>query len=132
MNCGSAASAAVCLRWFQSCKHPHRRVVYVRNLPFNISSEEMYDIFGKYGALRQVRIGDSKETRGTAFVVYEVSTEDRLACVFIESFLSSPSSAWQPARRLLYEAREQLLVVLKAHHLFPCRTFMMRRLQWST
>ena len=49
-----------------------RRVLYVRNLPFNISSEEMYDIFGKYGALRQVRVGDSKETRGTAFVVYEV------------------------------------------------------------
>ncbi len=50
-----------------------RRVVYVRNLPFNITSEEMYDIFGKYGAIRQIRIGDSKETRGTAFVVYEVS-----------------------------------------------------------
>jgi pre-mRNA branch site protein p14 len=47
-------------------------VVYVRNLPFNITPEEMYDIFGKFGALRQVRIGDSKETRGTAFVVYEV------------------------------------------------------------
>ncbi|KAH0457535.1 hypothetical protein IEQ34_012850 [Dendrobium chrysotoxum] len=25
------------------------RVLYVRNLPFNISSEEMYDIFRKYG-----------------------------------------------------------------------------------
>ncbi|KAM0835077.1 hypothetical protein ACQ4PT_063183 [Festuca glaucescens] len=24
--------------------------LFVRNLPFNISSEEMYDIFGKYGA----------------------------------------------------------------------------------
>ena len=44
----------------------------MRNLPFNITPEEMYDIFGKFGALRQVRIGDSKETRGTAFVVYEV------------------------------------------------------------
>jgi RNA recognition motif. (a.k.a. RRM, RBD, or RNP domain) len=53
------------------CEH---RVVYVRNLPFNITPEEMYDIFGKFGALRQVRIGDSKETRGTAFVVYEVGT----------------------------------------------------------
>eukprot|EP00899_Mesostigma_viride_P026892 jgi/Mesvir1/7388/Mv19189-RA.1 len=31
----------------------------------------MYDIFGKYGAIRQIRIGNSKETRGTAFVVYE-------------------------------------------------------------
>ena len=58
------------------------RVLYVRNLPFNISSEEMYDIFGKYGALRQVRVGDSKETRGTAFVVYEVGapTATAAAC----------------------------------------------------
>ncbi|KAJ4882972.1 Splicing factor 3B subunit 6-like protein [Raphanus sativus] len=47
------------------------RVLYVRNLPFNITSEEMYDIFGKYGAIRQVRIGCSKDTKGTAFVVYE-------------------------------------------------------------
>ncbi|EFJ08156.1 hypothetical protein SELMODRAFT_442455 [Selaginella moellendorffii] len=47
------------------------RVLYVRNLPFNISSEEMYDIFGKYGAIRQIRVGNNKDTRGTAFVVYE-------------------------------------------------------------
>uniref|UniRef100_A0A7S2S8J7 RRM domain-containing protein n=1 Tax=Rhizochromulina marina TaxID=1034831 RepID=A0A7S2S8J7_9STRA len=47
------------------------RVVYVRNLPFKISAEEIYDIFGKYGALRQVRLGDKPDTRGTAFVVYE-------------------------------------------------------------
>ena len=32
------------------------RVLYVRNLPFNISSEEMHDIFGKFGALRQIRL----------------------------------------------------------------------------
>ena len=30
------------------------RVLYIRNLPFKITSEEMYDIFGKYGAIRQV------------------------------------------------------------------------------
>ncbi|KAF5942653.1 hypothetical protein HYC85_020295 [Camellia sinensis] len=47
------------------------RVPYVQNLPFNISSEEMYDIFGKYGAIRQIRIDTNKDTRGTAFVVYE-------------------------------------------------------------
>eukprot|EP00245_Coleochaete_scutata_P006618 TRINITY_DN21126_c0_g1_i1.p1 TRINITY_DN21126_c0_g1~~TRINITY_DN21126_c0_g1_i1.p1 ORF type:complete len:121 (-),score=25.83 TRINITY_DN21126_c0_g1_i1:312-674(-) len=47
------------------------RVLYVRNLPFNITSEEMYDIFGKYGAIRQIRLGTTKDTRGTAFVVYE-------------------------------------------------------------
>ncbi|KMT08867.1 hypothetical protein BVRB_6g135900 [Beta vulgaris subsp. vulgaris] len=31
----------------------------------------MYDIFGKYGAIRQIRVGINKDTRGTAFVVYE-------------------------------------------------------------
>lgn len=47
------------------------RVLYVRNLPFKITSEEMYDIFGKYGAIRQIRLGTQPDTRGTAFVVYE-------------------------------------------------------------
>ena len=47
------------------------RVLYVRNLPFKITAEEMYDIFGKYGAIRQMRLGTAADTRGTAFVVYE-------------------------------------------------------------
>jgi pre-mRNA branch site protein p14 len=40
------------------------RVLYVRNLPFKITAEEMYDIFGKYGAIRQIRIGNTAETKG--------------------------------------------------------------------
>mmetsp|Transcript_24659 Transcript_24659/g.28213 ORF Transcript_24659/g.28213 Transcript_24659/m.28213 type:complete len:133 (+) Transcript_24659:693-1091(+) len=47
------------------------RILYVRNLPFKISAEELYDIFGKYGAVYQIRAGDTKDTRGTAFVIYE-------------------------------------------------------------
>uniref|UniRef100_A0A7S2RCH7 RRM domain-containing protein n=1 Tax=Eucampia antarctica TaxID=49252 RepID=A0A7S2RCH7_9STRA len=47
------------------------RVLYVRNLPFKITSEELYAIFGRYGAVFQIRLGDRKDTRGTAFVVYE-------------------------------------------------------------
>jgi len=47
------------------------RILYVRNLPFKISDEEMYEIFAKYGAIRQVRMGTDKNTKGTAFVVYE-------------------------------------------------------------
>ena len=47
------------------------RVLYVRNLPFNITADEMYDVFGKYGAIRQIRLGDKKDTKGTAYVVYE-------------------------------------------------------------
>ena len=94
------------------------RALYVRNLPFKITAEEMYDIFGKvrahkttlvraatfahrahadrplvsqpselvevartpltcassrlqFGAIRQMRLGNASDTRGTAFVVYE-------------------------------------------------------------
>lgn len=31
------------------------RILYVRNLPFTISAEDMYKIFGDYGAIRQIR-----------------------------------------------------------------------------
>lgn len=47
------------------------RVLYVRNLPYKISSDELYDIFGKYGSLRQIRKGNAPDTKGTAFVVYD-------------------------------------------------------------
>jgi len=47
------------------------RMLFVKNLPYKITAEEMYDIFGKYGAIRQIRLGDAKETKGQAFVVYE-------------------------------------------------------------
>lgn len=47
------------------------RVLYVRNLPYKISPDELYDIFGKYGSIRQIRKGSSPETKGTAFVVYD-------------------------------------------------------------
>nr|PVC51576.1 pre-mRNA branch site protein p14 [Theileria orientalis] len=61
------------------------RILYLRNLPYKITSEELYDIFGKYGAVRQIRKyialnislnslifrGNSASTKGTAFVVYD-------------------------------------------------------------
>ena len=31
------------------------RIIYVRNLPYKITAEELYDIFGKYGPIRQIR-----------------------------------------------------------------------------
>ena len=47
------------------------RFIYVKNLPFKINPEELYDIFGKFGVVRQIRKGMTNRTRGTAFVVYE-------------------------------------------------------------
>ena len=62
------------------------RILYVRNLPFNISSEEMYDIFGKFGALRQIRVGNKPDTKGTAFVVYEDIFDAKNACDHLSGF----------------------------------------------
>jgi pre-mRNA branch site protein p14 len=58
----------------------------VRNLPFEISTEEMYDIFGKYGPIRQIRLGTAANTRGTAFVVYEDIFDAKNACEHLSGF----------------------------------------------
>ena len=47
------------------------RILFVRNLPYKITPDELYDIFGRYGPIRQIRKGVSGKTKGTAFVVYE-------------------------------------------------------------
>jgi pre-mRNA branch site protein p14 len=46
------------------------RVLYVRNLPYKVTGEEMYDIFGKYGAIRQIRVGNTPDTRGKAIFFF--------------------------------------------------------------
>ena len=95
------------------------------NLPFNITAEEMYDIFGKYGAVRQIRLcvappctrcsaslcvvalpcrggvsapralplrrvlarsGTTKDTRGTAYVVYEDIYDAKAAADHLSGF----------------------------------------------
>mmetsp|Transcript_40460 Transcript_40460/g.95053 ORF Transcript_40460/g.95053 Transcript_40460/m.95053 type:complete len:121 (-) Transcript_40460:341-703(-) len=62
------------------------RILYIRNLPYNITSEEMYDIFGRYGPIFQVRIGDAKDTRGTAFVVYDDIYDAKAAVDHLSGF----------------------------------------------
>ena len=62
------------------------RILYIRNLPYKITTEEMYDIFGKYGAIRQIRMGTASDTRGTAFVVYEDIFDAKNACEHLSGF----------------------------------------------
>ncbi|XP_065225484.1 splicing factor 3B subunit 6 [Planococcus citri] len=62
------------------------RILYIRNLPYKITAEEMYDIFGKYGAIRQIRVGNTADTRGTAFVVYEDIFDAKNACDHLSGF----------------------------------------------
>ena len=46
----------------------------------------MYDIFGKFGAIRQIRLGNAQDTRGTAFVVYEDIYDAKTAVDHLSGF----------------------------------------------
>ena len=56
------------------------------NLPISPVTPRRYDIFGKYGAIRQIRVGNTPETRGTAFVVYEDIFDAKNACDHLSGF----------------------------------------------
>lgn len=62
------------------------RILYCYNLPFKINGDELYDLFGKYGAIRQVRIGNEKDTNGTAYVVFEDIYDAKKACENLNGF----------------------------------------------
>lgn len=47
------------------------KIIYVRNLPYKITAEELYDVFGRFGLVRQIRKGKSAKQKGTAIIVYE-------------------------------------------------------------
>ena len=47
------------------------RILYVRNLPFGVEGEELYDLFFQYGPVYQIRLGCTPATSTTAYVVYE-------------------------------------------------------------
>lgn len=46
----------------------------------------MYELFGRYGAIRQIRLGDSPQTRGTAYVVFEETGDARNALTHLNGF----------------------------------------------
>ncbi|KAJ1959053.1 Splicing factor 3B subunit 6, partial [Dispira parvispora] len=62
------------------------RILFVRNLPFKVTSDDLYDLFGRYGAIRQIRIGNAPDTKGTAFVVYEDIFDAKTACDHLQGF----------------------------------------------
>ncbi|MGK3738709.1 MAG: pre-mRNA branch site protein p14 [Bacillariaceae sp.] len=52
-----------------------------------MTAEELYGIFGKYGAVYQIRLGEkSKDTRGTAFVIYEDIYDAKAAVDHLSGF----------------------------------------------
>merc|ERR1711939_430173 len=62
------------------------RILYVRNLPYKMTGDDYYDIFGRFGSLRQIRKGNTAETRGTAFVVYDDVYDAKMAMDSLSGF----------------------------------------------
>jgi len=57
ISCADGDQLSVTLLWLQVRLPPEvNRILYVKNLPYKITAEDMYDIFGKYGAIRQIRV----------------------------------------------------------------------------
>ncbi|RPA83634.1 RNA-binding domain-containing protein [Ascobolus immersus RN42] len=63
-----------------------QRALFVKNLSYNVSSEELFDLFGKFGPIRQIRQGIANHTKGTAYVVYEDAMDAKTACDKLNGF----------------------------------------------
>lgn len=93
------------------------RALYVRNLPFKITPEEMYDIFGKYGAIRQIRLGNAQvppptgpeRSRGAAALAVPLgpTLDAGRPCCFATPGPHRAHAANRPARRSSRRVRAQ-------------------------
>ena len=80
----------------------------------------MYDIFGKYGAIFQIRLGDRKDTRGTAFVVYEGEWMLETYSVYLSAIIKSDNNFVADiydAKAAVDHLSGKLLFLLHAQHM---------------
>ncbi|KKA29383.1 hypothetical protein TD95_004034, partial [Thielaviopsis punctulata] len=91
---------------------------------YNVTPEELFDLFGKFGPIRQVRQGIANNTKGTAFVVYEDVMDAKQACDKLNGFnfqnrylvvlYHQPDKMVRSREDL--EARKESLAQLKQQH----------------
>ncbi|KIW14885.1 hypothetical protein PV08_07670 [Exophiala spinifera] len=62
------------------------RILFVKNLAYNVDSESLWSLFTKFGGVRQIRLGNSTTTKGTAFVVYDEVLDAKQACDKLNGF----------------------------------------------
>ncbi|KAG6037548.1 hypothetical protein E4U41_004992 [Claviceps citrina] len=100
------------------------RALFVKNLSYGVTPEELFDLFGKFGPIRQVRQGISNATKGTAFVVYEDVMDAKQACDKLNGFNFQSRYLvvlyHQPEKMIKskedLEARRESLAQLKKQH----------------
>jgi pre-mRNA branch site protein p14 len=49
---------------------PENLILFVKNLPYNVDDNELWDLFGGPEMVFHIRVGDSDSKKGTAYVVY--------------------------------------------------------------
>ncbi|EGW31249.1 uncharacterized protein SPAPADRAFT_56134 [Spathaspora passalidarum NRRL Y-27907] len=45
-------------------------IVLVKNLPYKVSTSSMYEFFGQFGNINQIRISNEESTQGSCFIIY--------------------------------------------------------------
>ncbi|VUG19008.1 DEBR0S4_08174g1_1 [Brettanomyces bruxellensis] len=61
-------------------------IIQVKNLPYNVKASDLYDLFGRFGNVHQVRIGTDNNTRGQAYIIYKNHKSSVLALKKLEGF----------------------------------------------
>jgi len=62
------------------------RILFVKNISHKARGEDLYELFGKHGPVRQIRLGNSAKTRGTAFVIYDELGDAKQAFEHVNGF----------------------------------------------
>ncbi|KAL7410731.1 hypothetical protein BDY24DRAFT_417822 [Mrakia frigida] len=62
------------------------RILFVKNMNFNTTGEDLYELFGSHGAIRQIRLGNTPKTKGTAYVAFEEAADCKSAMERINGF----------------------------------------------
>ncbi|GAA5885337.1 hypothetical protein JCM16303_006008 [Sporobolomyces ruberrimus] len=101
------------------------RVLFVKNLNFKVTGEDLYDLFGRYGAVRQIRRGIEGKNKGTAFVVYEDVMDAKNAFDHLNGFhlqdrylvVLYHKPAQQSAKMDLAKREKELEELKKAHNI---------------
>jgi len=102
------------------------RILFVKNLNYQITGDDLYDLFGRYGSIRQIRIGNEAKTKGTAFVVFDDVMDAKNALEHLNGFhlqeryivvlYHMPAKQDAAAAKAELARREEELAQLKKKH----------------
>lgn len=98
----------------------------MKNLNYQITGDDLYELFGRYGSIRQIRLGNEPKTKGTAFVVFDDVMDAKNALDHLNGFhmqeryivvlYHMPAKQDAAAAKAELARREEELATLKREH----------------